>query len=214
MVEELARVVQSLSRIAIVLVAAAAAVTACGCFLGAAELEPLMVQGAETTASGLIQTTASVMRFAQRPSPDDPNHPGADASSGSCAQLAHEAPGVIELRMSAAGAPEYRELHPDTSVEQARWVPLADDDTGAEGWRPAENFLQMGFNPPLRPAIPPAASVFMAYAPQSNESWSQQDHRAALSVNFGAPAGSFDWKQHAYEYVLVKALPCFPLARQ
>lgn len=217
MVEELARLVQFRSRIAIVLAAAAAALSACGCFLGAAQLAPLMIEGAETTASGMIQTTASIMRVAQSPSPDgsdDPNHPGADAAGGGCAQLKSEAPGVIELRTSAAGAPEYRELRPDVGIDPVRWVPLADDETGAEGWHPAVNFLQMGFDPPLAPAIPPAASVFLAYAPEQMESWSQRDHRASLTIFFGVPAGRFTWNHQRYEYVMVNTLPCFPLSQQ
>jgi hypothetical protein len=210
MVEELARAAHFLSRVAILLAAAAAALSVSGCFLAAAQMYPLMIQGAETTASGMIQSTASIMRVAEAPKPDDPNAPD-DSAAGSCGQLKHEPPGVIELRMSAAGAPEYRELRPDTGLEQVQWRPITDDDTGADGWRPAVNFLQMEFNPPLAPEVPPAASVYMAYAPQKNESWSQQDHRASLSTFFGPPTGSFSWNDKLYEYVLVKTVPCFPL---
>ncbi len=176
-----------------------------------AQLYPLMVEGAETTASGMIQTTASVMRVAERPKSDDPNQPDDDTSSGGCSLLKHKPPGVIELRIGANGQPEYRELRPDTGLDQVQWAPIADDETASDGWRPAVHFLQMGFNPPLAPAIPPAASVYMAYAPEKNESWSQQDHRASLTTYFGAPTGQFNWNDHAYEYVLVKAMPCFPL---
>jgi hypothetical protein len=209
MVEELARAAQVLSRVAILLAAAAAALSASGCFLAAAQMYPLMVEGAETTASGMIQSTASIMRVAEAPKPDDPNAPD-DSAPGTCGELKHEPPGLIELRMSAAGAPEYRELRPDADLEQVQWKPIVDDDTGADGWRPAVNFLQMKFDPPLAPEVPPAASVYMAYAPEKNESWSQQDHRTSLTTFFGAPTGSFNWNDRSYEYVLVKTVPCFP----
>ncbi|MHB8382124.1 MAG: hypothetical protein ACYDC3_07260 [Candidatus Binataceae bacterium] len=210
MAEERARAAHYLWRVAILLAAGAAALSLSACFLGAAQMYPLMVEGAETTASEMIQTTASILRVTESPSPYDPNHPDADSLSG-CGELKHEPPGLIELRMSAAGTPEYRELRPDTTLDPVRWIPIADDDTGTEGWRPAVNFLQMEFNPPIAAAVPPAASVYMAYAPQKNESWSQQDHRASLSTFFGPPTGTFNWNKRPYEYVLVKTVPCFPL---
>jgi hypothetical protein len=203
--DELERAAPSLSRIVIML-AAAAAIGASGCFLGAAEFAPLMVQGAETTASGVEQSAAHLTGIIQDHGPN-----GSDAGlTEQCVDLKHEPPGVIELRMSAAGAPEYRELRPDAEADNVRWAPITDDDIDFGGWRPAQNLLRMGFNPPIAPAIPPAASVYLAYAPKQHESWSQQDHRAMLAECFGSPIGTFIWNKHPYDYVLVNALPCFP----
>ncbi|HUY26527.1 MAG TPA: hypothetical protein VMV27_03820 [Candidatus Binataceae bacterium] len=181
--------------------------------MAALQYAPLALQGAADAGSAMIQTASHAVGASQSNSADDAASAGNDGAGGGCAQLRREPPGVIELRTGAAATPEYRELRPRLDHDLTLWTPLADDDSGADGWRTAVNFMQMGFHPPLGPAVPPGGSVYMAYAPAKTESWSQQDHRASLTQYFGPPAGSFNWNNHAYDYVLVNALPCFPPPR-
>ena len=131
-------------------------------------------------------------------------------SDDSCVQLEVEVPGVIELRRSAAGAPEYRELQISDSLDQRQWAPIADSETTADGWRPAVHFLQMNFSPPLGAVVPEKASNFMAYAPSQFISAADGDRLAAMTSNFGKPAGTFSWNGHDYHYVVTSTLPCFP----
>jgi len=189
---EHARAVVVLRHFTIVLAAAAATVGACGCWMAALQYGPLALQGAADAGSAMIQTAAHVVGASGSDSADDSASADDDAASGGCAQLRREPPGVIELRTGASATPEYRELHPALEHGGAQWTALADDDSGADGWRTAVNFLQMGFHPPLGPAVPPGGSVYMAYALAKTESWSQQDHRASLTQYFGTPAGSFN----------------------
>ena len=127
-----------------------------------------------------------------------------------CNQLEVEVPGVIELRRSAAGTPEYRELQLSDSTEQVQWLPIADSETTSEGWRPAVNFLQMNFTPPLGAVVPESSSNFLAYAPSKFVTEADGDRLTAMTSNFGKPAGSFTWNGNYYHYVVTSTLPCFP----
>ena len=131
-------------------------------------------------------------------------------SADSCDQLEVEVPGVIELRRSAAGAPEYRELRIGDSVDERQWIPIASNETTADGWQPAVNFLQMNFSPPLGAVVPEAASNFLAYAPSQFISAADGDRLAAMTSNFGKPTGTFSWNGNYYHYVATSTLPCFP----
>jgi hypothetical protein len=127
-----------------------------------------------------------------------------------CDELEIEVPGVIELRKSAAGAPEYRELHLGGGPDESVWTPTLDHDTAAGGWHPAVNFLQMNFAPPLAGAVPDSGTIFLAYAPTEPTTSVERDLLVAMTVNFGAAIGSFDWKGRSYQYSVVHQLPCFP----
>jgi len=127
-----------------------------------------------------------------------------------CDELEIEVPGVIELRQRAAGAPEYRELRLGGGPDESVWAPMLDHDTAAGGWHPAVNFLQMNFAPPLAGAIPDTGSIYLAYAPTEPTTSVERDLLVAMTVNFGAATGSFDWKGRSYQYSLTHQLPCFP----
>jgi len=131
-------------------------------------------------------------------------------SADRCDQLEAQVPGVIELRRSAAGAPEYRELRLSDPLDERQWIPIADNETTADGWRPAVNFLQMNFSPPLGAVIPETASYFLAYVPSQFISVAASDRFAAMTSNFGKPVGTFSWNGNYYHYVVIRTLPCFP----
>jgi hypothetical protein len=129
-----------------------------------------------------------------------------------CDQLAAEVPGVIELRKSTAGAPEYRELMlVESSVDEAQWAPISAGEGDADGgWHPAVNFLQMNFAPPLQGAVPEADSNYLAYAAAQSISSADADRLTALTTNFGKTTGTFSWSGRDYQYAVTRTLPCFP----
>ena len=97
----------------------------------------------------------------------EPSKPAAQLTAGNiCQMMAIARPDMVlvELRKSG-GAPEYRELHLQSSADEAHWTPIVDSETGPDGWIPAVNFLKMDFQPPLTDAIPSAGSCYLAYAP-------------------------------------------------
>jgi hypothetical protein len=180
----------------------------------AAQLAPIAESAAETVSEGTIGLVAGVGSNAHQQATLDKaiadERQGAMTSGDACNQLTVEVPGVIELRRSAAGAPEYRELHIDDSREQPQWEPINDPGTTADGWRPAVNFLQMNFMPPLGAVIPESSSSFLAYTPSRFVTAADGDRMTAMTSNFGKPVGTFTWNGQYFHYVVTSSLPCFP----
>src|SRR5712672_2574463 len=96
----------------------AVAIFATGCWMIAAQLAPVAISAAEDVGSGVVHLTAGVAEAVTMEKHKDEDAAKIEAhmhenfmdSGDSCDQLASEVPGVIELRKSAAGAPEYSEL--------------------------------------------------------------------------------------------------------
>jgi hypothetical protein len=188
--------------------AAALTVGTSGCWMAAAQLAPIAANVAESVGAGAVQLASGIGASAHHQSDLEKKEEEARASAmnsdDSCNQLEVEIPGVIELRRSAAGAPEYRELQVIDSLDQRQWAPTPD------GWQPAVNFLQMNFSPPLGAVVPETTSNFLAYAPSKFVSQADSDRLTAMTSNFGKPAGTFIWKGQFYHYVVTSTLPCFP----
>ncbi len=185
------------------------AATTSGCMLAAV---PLAIEAAEGVGSVMVNgTIAAVSSAHQGPSSQpDTDHPGEDKSAREdrCSELAMDAPNVIELHKDGAGKPEYRELHLSDSLSHPQWQAIVDQETNIQGWRPAVNFLQMEFTPPLGP-LPDNGSDYIAYrAPQSGPG--PDIEFVPLSVNFTKTQGTFRWNGELYHYALSRALPCFP----
>jgi hypothetical protein len=108
-----------------------------------------------------------------------------------CEDLEMEAPGVIEMRKGEGGKPEYRELKLGGPIDRMQWMPVVDADTNANGWRPAVNFLQMKFTPPLG-ALPEQGSDYLGYAPTISETSGEDSRNDPLTLNFGAMTGTFE----------------------
>ena len=171
---------ERLSRSAIALISAALTLSASGCWYAAIQFAPVALQ----TAVGL--TSAAV---------------------GASQQTTIETPGVIELRTDPTGAPEYRELRIDFTPTDARWTPVVDYDTAADGWRPAVNFLRMNFSPPLPAVLSKNRIIYLAYAPAYARSPDDDEQLKEFNRSFGDPVGSFDWNGHLYQYSLPQVLP-------
>jgi hypothetical protein len=202
----------------LLLLAGAIAIFATGCWMMAAQLAPVAISAAEDVGEGALQLTAGVAQAVTMNNHKDEDAARAEAhmredlaeSGDSCEQLAAQAPGVIELRKSAAGAPEYRELGLVDSLDDAQWAPIINKGDGADGWHPAVNFLQMNFSPPLASAIPNSDSNYLAYAPAESVSAADADRLANLTENFSATKGTFNWSGRDYRYAVTRTLPCFP----
>ncbi|MFZ0680931.1 hypothetical protein [Candidatus Binatus sp.] len=194
--------------------AAAVSVGATGCWMAAAQFAPLAAQAAEYVGGTALELTSGIgaTETAESKAAKEEAAERASAmnSGDACNQLEVEVPDVIELRRSAAGAPEYRELQISDTLAERQWLPLADSETTPEGWRPAVNFLQMNFTPPLGAVVPESASSFLAYTPSKVITAADGDRLTAMSSNFGQPVGTFTWNGNYYHYVVTSTLPCFP----
>lgn len=181
-----------------------------GCWLAAAQFAPLAANvggDALELASGVGAATHGE---ATRAKQEEDERQVAMNSGDSCNQLEVQVPDVIELRRGASGAPEYRELEISDSLDQRQWAPIADGETTGDGWRPAVNFLQMNFTPPLGAVVPESASSFLAYTPSKVITAADGDRLTAMTSNFGKPVGTFSWNGNYYHYVVTSTLPCFP----
>lgn len=168
------------SRAGVALVGAALALSISGCWAMALQYAPTVL------ATG-VQVASAAVGAAQ--TPDD------------------SAPGVIELRKDATGAPEYRELKIDFTPTEARWTPVIEADTAADGWRPAEHFLEMNFSPPLPSVIAENRTTYLAYAPATTKSPDDEEQLKEFDRSFGDPIGTFNWDGHLYQYSLPQTLP-------
>jgi len=186
--------------------------------MAAAQFAPIAANVAEDLGADAIGLTAGIASSVtgnahqgdDRAKIEEQARERAMDSADRCDQLEAQVPGVIELRRSAAGAPEYRELRLSDPLDERQWIPIADNETTADGWRPAVNFLQMNFSPPLGAVIPETASNFLAYVPSQFISVAAGDRFAAMTSNFGKPVGTFSWNGNYYHYVVIRTLPCFP----
>jgi hypothetical protein len=182
--------------------------------MAAAQLAPYAASAAEYVAGTTAELAAGVGASATRESTlakqEKEAHDSAMNSGDACNQLEVEVPDVIELRRSAAGAPEYRELQIGETLAERQWLPLTGTETTPDGWRPAVNFLQMDFAPPLGAVVPESASSFLAYTPSKFVTAADGDRLTAMTSNFGRPVGTFTWNGIYYHYVVTSTLPCFP----
>lgn len=180
-----------------------------GCVLGAI---PLAVDAVEGVGSAVVNGAigSAVEAHQNSVAAADKDHPGEDplAREDRCADLEMNAPNVIEVRLGAGGAPEYRELQVSGSLGKPQWEAIVGQGTNAAGWRPALHLLQMNFTPPLGP-LPKTGSEYIAYRPLQSDSGPVIE-LVPLTVNFGKGEGTFVWKGATYRYALGEALPCFP----
>jgi hypothetical protein len=182
--------------------------------MAAAQLAPIAANVAEDVGEGAVELTAGIGASAHADAAEqkkeDEAREAAMNGEDSCGQLEIEVPGVIELRRGVAGAPEYRELQVSDALPQRQWAPIADGETTPDGWRPAVNFLQMNFSPPLGAVVPETASSYLAYTPSKVITAADGDRFTAMTSNFGKPTGTFTWNGSYYHYVVTSTLPCFP----
>lgn len=178
-----------------------------GCWLAALQLAPAALEAAGTVASDAVQLAsgAAIARHSKKVG-DDP----ADQEER-CDELEIEVPGVIEFRTTEiASAPEWRELQLGGSMDAPHWEPLFEQDAAPGGWHRASNLAAMKFAPPIDGALKPGMENYLAYAPVNPQTSVEQDQLVAMTIDFGAGIGTFQWKGRSYQYSLVNELPCFP----
>jgi hypothetical protein len=188
-----------------------------GCFLPVLGLIPSVISLAHeiyTSNNNPEIDAATKNAEAEQPTQHDDgpntNAPGAQLTAGNMCQmmaLSHPNMVLVELRKNAAGAPEYRELHLTNSADEAHWTPVMGNDTGADGWLPAQNFLKMDFHPPLTAAIPDAGSNYLAYAPTAIDP-NDSLQAAALQSRLASEVGTFQWGGQVFEYTVARTPPC------
>jgi hypothetical protein len=177
-------VTRKLPHLALVSASAALALSVCGCWAMAIQYAP-----------AALQTTVSL----------------ASTAVGAAQSSSVESPGVIELRKDVSGSTEYREMRITFTSADVHWTPVSSNDTGADGWRPAQHLLELQFSPPLPPKLAEERITYLAYAPLY-EHVSDEDEVKLKEFNrsFGDPVGTFTWNGRTYQYSLPQALP--PLA--
>jgi len=166
-------------RLGLMATALASAAALSGCWAAALQFAPAALQTTVAAASNIVGATRS----------SDPS------------------PGVIELREDGSGSPEYREMRVAFTATDVRWAPVIDRDTSADGWRPAENFLQMDFSPPLPAALQGSRIIYLAYAPADPGARQDDDQLVRFNRSFGDPIGTFEWNGRTYQYSLPPTLP-------
>jgi hypothetical protein len=180
--------------------AATAILSFAGC-LAPAALAPLALQAGEA-AVGAIGATGSM---AQGRPAGDPSE-----SEERCDELQLEVPGAIEFKVAADSPTAWRELQLGGSTDSPQWQAIASDESDAAGWRPLVNLSTMRFAPPLQNELRAGKPNYLAYAPAEPRTSVERDQLVALTADFGAGIGTFEWKGRAYQYTLVNRLPCFP----
>jgi hypothetical protein len=176
-----------------------------GCF-APAMIAPLALQAGEMAGAGAINVAGYAAKGNSRL--DDSVDPSEQEER--CDELQLEVPGTIELQVATNGPTAWRELQLGGSTDAPQWQAVVSGQSDAGGWRPLANLHTMGFTPPLQPMLIHGKHNYLAYAPAEPRTSSERDQLVALTADFGAGLGTFQWRGRAYQYTLVNRLPCFP----
>lgn len=189
---------------AALIVTTAASLSLGGCVAPAIGLAPLALQAGEAAGVGAIGATGSVAEGNSRAAVDP------SESEERCDELQLQVPGAIELKVADNSPTAWRELQLGGSTDAPQWQAIANDESDAAGWRPLVNLRTMRFAPPLQNELRAGKPNYLAYAPAEPRTSVERDQLVALTADFGAGMGTFEWKGRAYQYTLVNRLPCFP----
>jgi hypothetical protein len=174
------------------------------CLGPAMGLAPLAIQAGEMAGVGTLSAAGSAVD-SHRDSAVDPSE-----EEERCDELELEVPGTIEFQLSDDSPTAWRELQLGGSTDEPQWQAVAGERSDAAGWRPLANLHTMSFSPPLRQALRRGKPNYLAYAPADPRTSTERDQLVALTADFGAGRGTFQWNGRAYQYTLVNRLPCFP----
>ena len=177
-----------------------------GCFAPALGLAPLVLQASEMAGVGGIGVAGYAAEGNSR------RDSTMDAAEGEerCDELELEVPGTIEFQVAENSPTAWRELQLGGSSDAPQWQAVAGEQSDAAGWRPLANLHTMRFAPPLQQGLRGGKPNYLAYAPADPRTSIERDQLVALTSDFGAGLGTFQWKGRAYQYTLVNQLPCFP----
>ena len=178
---------------------------AAGC-LGPAMIAPLAMQAGEMAGVGAINAASYATGGNSHPD----GMVDAPEEEERCDELQLEAPGAIEFQMADNSPTAWRELQLGGSTDAPQWQAVAGEKSDAAGWRPLANLHTMRFAPPLQQALRNGKHNYLAYAPAEPRTSIERDQLVALTADFGAGLGTFQWNGRAYQYTLVNRLPCFP----
>lgn len=178
------------------------------------QLAPVAISAAETVGSGVLHVAENAIIAGHEGSDqarknDERSYVDKMSGGDSCDQLELQVPGVVELRKNADGIRSYRELHLVGSIDEPRWAPIMDTGMDPKGWRPANNFVNLEFTPPLINAFPVKGSNYLAYAPADPNDSAEENRLVSLTMNFARGVGTFKYEGRAYEYAITSTLPCF-----
>jgi hypothetical protein len=182
---------------------AAAVLNLAGCLAPAIGLAPLALQAGQAVGVGAIDAAGTMAEG--KSGGDDPSE-----SEEKCDELQLEVPGAIEFKVADNAPTAWRELQLGGSTDTPQWQAIASDESDAAGWRPLVNLRTMRFAPPLQDELRAGKPNYLAYAPAEPLTSVERDQLVALTADFGAGMGTFEWKGRAYQYTLVNRLPCFP----
>jgi len=137
---------------------------------------------------------------------------GTGCLAGALAPLALQAGEMAGVgALNAAGYAMAGHAHDENQItDTPQWQALAGEQSDAAGWRQLSNLRTMSFEPPLQQSLRDGKPNFLAYAPAEPRTASERDQLVALTADFGAGLGTFQWNGRAYAYTLVHRLPCFP----
>jgi len=175
-----------------------------GCLAGA--LAPLALQAGEMAGVGALNAAG----YAMAGHAHDENQTDPAEKEERCDELQLQVPGTIEFRVADDSPVAWRELQLGGSTDTPQWQALAGEQSDAAGWRQLSNLRTMSFEPPLQQSLRDGKPNFLAYAPAEPRTASERDQLVALTADFGAGLGTFQWNGRAYAYTLVHRLPCFP----
>lgn len=178
---------------------------ASGC-LAPAMLAPMAVQAGEMAGVGALNAAG----YATGSNPHLDNTVDAAEEEERCDDLQLEVPGTIEFQVADNSPTAWRKLQLGGSIDRPQWQALAGEQSDAAGWRPLANLPTMRFAPPLQQALKSGKHNYLAYAPAEPRSPVEQNQLVALTADFGAGLGTFQWNGRAYQYTMVNRLPCFP----
>lgn len=182
----------ALMRAVLILGAPAIAIAMAGCWYAALSLAPAGLHIAEGVTVGAASEVAPKKN-----------------STEMCKELAGAAPWITELRTTAQGKLETRNLDLTADAGALRWEVAPRDHPATGGWHQEANLAEAHFNPPVIGLLAPGARGYLAYAPAQAQSPSDRDRLVNLILNFGPTIGTFRWKERTYDYALVEKLPCF-----
>jgi hypothetical protein len=176
-----------------------------GC-VAPAMLAPLALQAGEMASVGAINAAG----YAAGGNPRLDGTTDAAEEEERCDELELQVPGTIEFQVADNSPTAWRELQLGGSTDAPQWQAVAVQQSDAAGWRPLAKLQKMSFAPPLQQALRGGKPNYMAYAPAEPRTSIERDQLVALTADFGAGLGTFQWNGRAYQYTLVNRLPCFP----
>jgi hypothetical protein len=179
-----------------------------GCWAAALQLAPMGLSMAAALGSGVANAAKAAGGAHAHGGAGDEDEVDREER---CDELQLDAPSVIEVRKTDdAGAPRWRELRLGGSTDAPQWEVNAGTEKTADGWRPGVNLLAINAGPTLQDSLKSGVANYVAYAPAEPRNSIEQDQLVALVTDFGMSAGTFRWNGRAYQYSVVRQLPCFP----